>query len=143
MNRCRSHHRPDPVVGDPVRGPLDALDVVLLATNGGRRREAMAAGLSAERLPHSMFLLHGLGHEALEAGLELALDHWPAGLPASVFLGCGRGGEEPVVGPEEAACWDRMAAMCAQVGVELLDWFVVGGGVAASVPELMDRPRGW
>ena len=62
---------------------------------------------------------------------------------AGVVLACFRAGPALAPLPGEEACFLSLRDLCDDVGVELVDWFVVVDGRATSLAELAAAPSCW
>lgn len=138
---CRSHRGPDRA----IRCADDAIQTLVLATSGGEADRDVVACVGADRQPLILITLDhpGRPHD-LEAALDTVLGAVIATEPVvdAIFLGSSRPHCEPGPTPQDEDQWRRMADACADVGVELLDWFLLCEGATCSVAEgLVPGPR--
>lgn len=128
----------------PLRGPDDALSVLL--AGGGPPPPCIA-----------LLLLdgHHRGLACLEVGRRadtdavldavdtvLAAAEAEPGL-AAVVLATFRAGEAYQPAPGEEECFAVLRDLCGEVGLELIDWFVVANGFSTSLAELTGAASWW
>jgi len=145
MNRpCRTHRS---AVARPVRTADDARHALALATDDGSLPCVVVACVDADRLPLTMFVFDG--RPQLDDDLEMAIDAIVAAAAsadsplASVFLGSSRPHSDVGPTPADELRWVRMADVCRDAGIELLDWFLLHRGAVCSVAEGLQPGPGW
>jgi len=130
----------------PLAGPEDALRVILAATSEPPRRETVAVLLDSAHRGLSPCLVCDGASRADQVidlgGLLAALVERDAAFGA-VVLATSRPGEGIALAAEDEAAFYRLRHDLAEVGVDLLDWFLLDAGLAASVSELTDGCWRW
>ena len=142
-----STHRPRPAA--PVRTPEQALEVLGLATNGGRDRVVALACLDRHRRPLAMFIVEDSAAGpaevivATDALLDAAADSGGAPPLGAVVLATSRpGGSADPTGLDLDA-WEQLDQRFRGQGVTLVDWFVLADGTAVSVGARAGRRSRW
>jgi DNA repair protein RadC len=135
-----------PPPGMPLAGPEEALRVILAAASDPPRAETIAVLLdSAHRGLSPCVLCDGASSadQVIDvAGLIAALAEQEPAL-AAVVLATTRPGQRIKLLPDDEAAFFRVRHDLAEVDVELLDWFLLDSGLAASVAELTDGCWRW
>ena len=158
QSRSRSHARSHsrtrpprqpagiPAPGVSLAGPEDALRVILAAASEPPRRETVAVLLdNAHRGLSPCLVCDGAStaDQVIDlAGLLAAVVERDSAFGAVVLATC-RPGEGITLLPDDEAAFYRLRHDLADVGVELLDWFLLDAGLAASVSELTDGCWRW
>jgi hypothetical protein len=149
-SRSRSRRRVIPTAipppGTPLTGPEEALRIILAAVSDPPRAETVAVLLDAAHRGLSPCVLCDGASSADQvidlAGLIAALAEQEPALSAVVLATVRpRHGIELRRDDEEA--FYRLRHDLADVGVDLLDWFLLDDGLAASVAELTDGCWRW
>jgi DNA repair protein RadC len=150
-SRSRSRRHPltptdIPPPGTPLAGPEEALRIILAAASDPPRAETIAVLLdSAHRGLSPCVLCDGASSadQVIDlAGLVAALAEQEPAL-AALVLATARPGRGIELLPDDEAAFFRLRHDLAEVGVELLDWFLLDDGLAASVAELTDGCWRW
>jgi hypothetical protein len=119
----------------------------MLATNDGRDPCAIVACVDGDRLPLTMFIFDGRPNldDDLEEAVEMVMTASTRAHTslAAMFLGSSRPGGElgPSIADEQR--WVRMADRCADVGIDLLDWFIINDRSVCSVADTLRPGPGW
>jgi hypothetical protein len=129
---CHIRHAP----GQPVRTEADAVRAVRLATDDGRDRCVVVATVDSDRRPLTMLIFDEPSDDGdLEAAVE-AVTNAITDIGTTIdamFLASSRPGREPGPTAEDEERWFRMLDVCSDVGIELLDWFLLSDGAVCSV----------
>ena len=153
---CRSHRG---VAVRPIHTADDAIRTLMLATDDGSTDCVVVACVDAARRPLTLFVFDrspGVaqtpdpgGRASPDDDLEQAVEALLAASASAdsplsaVFLGSCRPDSEPGPTPEDELRWLRLADLCADAGIELLDWFLVTDGAVCSVAEGLRPGPGW
>jgi hypothetical protein len=123
---CAAHRLPRAAV-DPIDGPAAALAVVELAMRRPLRHEIIALVLDGDRRGRTVVVVDGT--EAPDAVLDVvervAGSVAASGLPGCLVVATVRPGGPPLDGDDER--WLEASDLADDVGVDLLEWFVIGG----------------
>lgn len=143
VRRCATL-RPTRPAQRPLRGPEDALSVLLA---GGGPAAPCIASLLLDGYHRGLAFVEVGGAADTDAVLDavetvLAAAEAEPGL-AAVVVACFREGAGHLPWPGEAECFATLRDLCDEVGVELVDWFLVGGGLATSLAELTGAASRW
>ena len=133
-----------PGADHPLRGPHDALRVLLA---GGGPVPPCITGLLLDAEHRGLACVEVRGRADTDAAVDVVetilaaaeLEPEVSGL----VLACFRAGPTLTPSPGEEACFLSLRDLCEDVGVELVDWFVVIDGRATSLAELATAPPRW
>ena len=144
ISRCRAHRDPRSACL-PVRRPDDALAVILTATASPARPETICVLLDHAHRGLGVIVVEGAMSddgifEIAEVVLRAADGHGAIG---AVVLATARPGRTHQPTDADHDRWFALRGRFEAVGVELLDWFVIGRGFAASLAELTDSKWLW
>ena len=135
-----------PAPGAPLTGPEEALRILLAATSEPPRHETVAVLLDGAHRGLSPCLVCDGASSADQVldlgGLLRTLGEREPTFGAVVLATCrpGRGVE---LLPDDEAAFYRLRHDLAELGVELLDWFLLDAALAASVSERTDGCWRW
>ena len=145
---CGAHRLPRAAV-DPIDSPRAALAVVDLALRRPLTHETIALVLDHDRRGRTIVVVDGTGEpDAVVDVVERVAESIAAtGHPGSLVVATVRpgGGAEP--GDEDR--WLEASDLADSLGVELVEWFVIGGdrptvAANASCPrDLLGEPPRW
>jgi hypothetical protein len=148
-SRSRSRSRPArpptdiPGPGTPLAGPEEALRLVFAAASDPARHESIAVLLDrAHRGLGPCLVCDGAStaYQVIDLGRLIAtVGEREPSFGAAVLATC-RPGQGIELQPDDEAAFSMLRHNLADAGVELLDWFLLDDGLAASVSELTD---GW
>jgi len=144
-HRCRASRRRGRPAPEPLRGPEDALEVILASASQPPRPETICLLLDHAHRGGTVVVVEGAATDAdLEAlaGLLLCAAGQGGG-PAAVVLATVRPGCSHLASAPDERCWFGLRERFDEAGVELLDWFILAGGVATSVAETTDSRWQW
>jgi hypothetical protein len=149
-SRSRSRHtrlRTDvPSPGLPLTSPDEALRIVLAAASDPPRAETIAVLLdSAHRGLSPCVVCDGASTASQVIELGRLVGTLAAQQPAvgAVVLATARPGRGLELAADDESAFYRLRHDLADAGVDLLDWFVLDDGLAASVCELTDGCWRW
>jgi hypothetical protein len=145
---CAAHRVPRADV-DPIDSQVAALAIVDLAMHHPPADETIAVVLDAERRGRTIVVVDGTTDPdaVLDVVERVAGSIAAAGRPGCVVLATIRPGRGPLDGDGDR--WLEASELADAVGVELLEWFVVGGDtptVAARAwcpRDLLGEPPRW
>jgi hypothetical protein len=122
---CSTHRTPRAAV-DPVDGPTAALAVVELAMRRPLTHETIALVLDADRRGRTVVVVDGTRQPdaVLDVIERVAGSIAASGRAGCVVLATIRPGGGPEEGDEDR--WIEASDLADDVGVELLEWFVIG-----------------
>jgi hypothetical protein len=142
MPFCSAHRTPRAGV-DPIRDAATAMRVVELAMHHPPIAETVALLLDHERRGLGLVVVSGTfrGDDVLEvaeclSALSVDLDRLGGLVLATV-----RPGGAPH--PDDGDRWLEMSDECEQAGMELVEWFVVGGQDVTCPRDLLGEPPRW
>jgi hypothetical protein len=137
MSHTRStHHVPRGGI-DPIRGESDALAVLALLAPFGH--DTIALVLDAERRGHTAFMVTGTTDpDALFTVIELCCAASTVDARGLILASCRPGGG---LDPSDPARWVDATQQCRVAGVELIEWFVLGGAIERPRELVGDPPR--
>ena len=144
ITRCRAHREPRPACL-PVRRPDDALAVILTAAASPARPETICVLLDHAHRGLGVVVVEGAMaddgiFEIAEVVLRAASGRGTIG---AVVLATARPGRSHLPTDDDHDRWFELRARFEAAGVELLDWFVIARGFAASLAELTDSKWLW
>ncbi len=145
MSSCQRGGRAGaPRPGQPIPGPLAALEVVMLAVSRPRRPETIVVCLDhAHRGSTIVVVDHPSGEPVEEiADMMFQMASSAPGLGALV-LATVRPGLGVAVGPADELAWFELRAGAEDAGLDLLDWFVVSDDHVVSLATLTDSRPLW
>jgi hypothetical protein len=128
----------------PLRGPLDALDVVLAIVSWPLRPETVCLLLDEAHCGLGSFVVAHDDHGGVDAAVVEVVTHVAGGASpvAAAVLATMRPGVGPPEGADHLHFLDYRAHL-EDVGVVLLDWFVLDGELGYSLAELTDATSRW
>lgn len=123
---CAAHRLPRAAV-DPIDGPAPALAVVDLALHRPLRHETIALVLDGDRRGRTIVIVDGTDEpDAVLEVVERVADSIAAsGRPGCLVVATVRPGGGPLEGDDDR--WLEASSLADDLGVELLEWFVIGG----------------
>ncbi len=123
---CAAHRVPRANV-DPIDGAAAALAIVDLAMHHPPTDETIAVVLDADRRGRTIVIVDGTTNpdSVLDVVERVAGSIAATGRPGCVVLATIRPGGGPLDGDDER--WLEASELADDVGVELLEWFVVSG----------------
>lgn len=128
----------------PLTAPEQALGTMLVAVSDPPAPETVCLLLDRARCGLGCVVVSGGPDDAVyrvaDFLIDAALDN--ARL-AAVVLGTVRPGRPHLPEPSDHLRFFDLRAMFDDVGVELIDWFVIAGGFASSLAELTDARSLW
>jgi hypothetical protein len=140
MPFCSLHRTPRAGV-DPIRDEAAALSVVRLAMQHPASPETIAVMLDHERRGVSLVVVRGTHHPDDVVDVADRLSALAAGgdrIGGFVLASIRPGGG---LDPGDADRWLEMSDGCEQLGLELVEWFVIAATVACPRDLLGERPR--
>lgn len=135
-----------PSPGVPLTGPDEALRIVLAAASDPPRAETIAVLLDgAHRGLSPCVVCDGASSasQVIELGELIAVVGAQEPALGAVVLASARPGRGIEVAADDEAAFYGLRHDMADGGVDLLDWFLLDGGLAASVCELTDGCWHW
>jgi hypothetical protein len=144
---CGAHRLPRADV-DPIDSPAAALAIVELAVHRPLTDETVVVVLDAERRGRTVVVVDGTrdADSVLDVVERIAESIAGTGQPGCMVVASVRPGGGPLAGDDEL--WLEASELADDFGVELLEWFVIGGdrpsiAAAAWCPRdlLGERPR--
>jgi hypothetical protein len=144
---CRS--RPPRRIPRParqsLRGPRDALDVITLAVSHPARPETICLLLDRAHRGFTVVIIEGSGPDDDLMGLGDLLIGAAAdsGAIGAVVIATVRPDRSHLPDANDERRWFDLRVRFDEAGVELLDWFVLSGGLASSLCELTDSRWRW
>lgn len=143
MPTCSAHRRRLP---PPIRSREEALTAIDLATDSGRDDVVALACLDRDRRPLTMFIVERCSATPADvlAALDVLLDAVSGvttPLDALILAASRPGG--PAVTEEDVSAWAVSRRRCADARVDLLEFFVVAGGEAKGVGDLVGEGPAW
>jgi DNA repair protein RadC len=145
MSSCQRGGRAGaPRPGQPITGPLAALEVVMLAVNEPRRPETVVLCLDHAHRGSTIIVVDHPRSEPIEEIADFMFQMAPeaAGLGALV-LATVRPGPGVAVVPADELAWFELRNGAEMAGIELLDWFVVSDDHVVSMATLTDARSLW
>jgi hypothetical protein len=143
VRRC-APKRPVRAAGLSLQGPEDALGVLLAGATPDR---PSATYLLLDATHCGITCLEVAGRGDAEAVVDVAelLLHTAGDEPrlAALIIATFRPGRSHVPEPGDTWCFGELRDLLADAGIDLLDWFVVGGGFATSLAEISGAPWLW
>lgn len=126
----------------PLRGPEDALAVVLTAASEPQRPETVCLVLDHAHRGLGCIVLVGEGPVQVAAEM---LEHLASQEPtvAALVMASVRPGRFPAPTRGDLLTFHDLRERFDEVAVDLLDWFVIAGRRAASLAELTDSQPRW
>ncbi len=144
ITRCRAHREPRPACL-PVRRPDDALAVILAAAASPARPETICVLLDHAHRGLGVVVVEGaMADDGIFEIAEVVLRAADGrGTIGAVVLATARPGRSHLPTDDDHDRWFELRARFEAAGVELLDWFVIARGFAASLAELTDSKWMW
>jgi len=141
--RRRPSNRIPRTARQSLRGPRDALDVITLAASG--RAETICLLLDHAHRGITVVIIEGSGPDDDLVGLGdlLVRAATETGAVGAVVLATARPGRSHLPDAGDERRWFDLRIRFEEAGVDLLDWFVLSGGLASSLCELTDSRWRW
>jgi hypothetical protein len=123
---CAAHRLPRAAV-DPIDGPVPALAVVDLAMRRPLCHETIALVLDGDRRGRTVVVVDGTDEPdaVLDVVERVAGSIAASGRPGCLVVATVRPGGGPLHGDDDR--WLEASELADDVGVDLLEWFVIGG----------------
>lgn len=141
--RCSTHHRPIRAASLGLRGPEDAIGVILALLERPFVEQTVALVLDRSHRGLLAPVVDGAG----SADRVLEVVRFVAAVggrrAAAVVLGTGRPDGDHLGTAADHAAWQEMQVVGADVGLEVIDWFLVTDPLIGSMAELTDSPSRW
>ena len=143
-SRCYPRRRRHPG-RRPLRGPRDALEAILFVATSPARHETICLLLDHAHCGVSAVVIEGpeADDDLLGVGQMLIDACGQADTIGAIVLATVRPGQSHEPSGYDQGRWFDLRARFEEAGVELLDWFVVAGGLAASLCEITDSRWRW
>lgn len=143
ITRCRARREPPPACL-PVRRPDDALAVILAAAASPARPETVCVLLDHAHRGLGVIVVEGaMADDGIFEIAEVVVRAADGGAMGAVVLATARPGRSHQPSDDDHDRWFELRARFEAAGVELLDWFLIAGGFAASLAELTDSKWLW
>lgn len=141
--RCpRSRRRPTRVP-QVLRGPRDALEVIVVAATDPNCAQTICLLLDHAHRGLSVVILEGAEPDHDLVGLGDVLLGAVGNTVGAVVLATVRPGRSHLPDADDERRWFDLRVRFEEAGVELLDWFVLCDGMASSLCELTDSRWRW
>ena len=145
---CSTHRAPRAAV-DPIDSPRSALALVDLALRRPLAHETVAIVLDEDRRGRTIVVVDGTrqADSILDVVERVAESIAATGRPGSIVVASARPGGGPEPGDDDR--WLEASDIADDLGVELVEWFVIGGDVPsvranATCPrDLLGEPPRW
>jgi DNA repair protein RadC len=145
MSSCQRNGRAGaPRPGQPINGPLAAMEVVMLAVSQPHRPETIVLCLDHAHRGSTIIVVDHPSREPVEeiAEMMFQISTAAAGFGAMV-LATVRPGPGVAVVPADELAWFELRAGAEATGLELLDWFVVSDDHVVSMCTFTDTRPLW
>ena len=142
---CRRRRLRPRRAGQALRGPREALDVIMFAAASPPRPETICLLLDPAHRGLTVVIVEGAraDHDLLGLAELLLAASVDSGAVGAVVLATVRPDRSHRPSGDDELRWFDLRARFDEMGVELLDWFVLSGGLASSLCELTDSRRRW
>ena len=137
MSRSHSTHRIPRGFVDPIESKADALAVLSLAAPLGH--DTVAILLDDERCGLGIFVVTGTTDpDAIFRIIDVCINARYTEVSGLILATSRPGGD---MQPDDRERWVEATVQCADAGVELVEWFVIGHQVACPRELVGDPPR--
>ncbi len=143
--RSRPSRRSPRPARQSLRGPRDALDVITLAQSHPARPETICLLLDHAHRGVTVVIIEGSApdDDLLGLGDLLVRAATESRAIGAVVLATVRPDRSHLPNANDERRWFDLRVRLEEAGVELLDWFVLSGGLASSLCELTDSRWRW
>lgn len=126
----------------PLRGPLDALDIVAAALWSPPRPETIVLALDHRHVGHTILIIEGASSAAeVHAAAELICASVPSG--TALIYATSRLAPLFSIDADDHDTWFALRAEAEEMGVDVIDWFVLADQYAQSMAMLTDSRSLW